>query len=235
MKSFLLALFVAVFTFSCVNSERKQTVQPIDTSSLMHQVTVEEVIQTSVYTYLKVKENGNEFWMAVNKQDASAGDKFYYEGALEMTDFHSKELDRTFDKIFFVQNISDEPAPTSNPVAGKESPKGKALEAFNPDIKVEKAEGGISIAQLYASGASYEGKKVKVSGQVVKVNNNIMGRNWIHIQDGTRHQENYDLTITSEQTAKVGDQVTVEGQITLNKDFGAGYYYDLIMEDGELK
>jgi hypothetical protein len=235
MKKILFILMIAVTAFGCVNSSKKESVQPIDTASLLHQVTVEEVIQTSVYTYLKVKENGNEFWMAVNKQDASVGQKYYYDAALEMTDFESKELNRKFDKIFFVQNISTEPIVKNNPVAGKESPKGKALEAYNENIKVETAEGEVSISGLYSDKADYEGKKVTVSGQVVKVNNNIMGQNWIHLQDGSRHQEFYDLTVTSQQTAKVGDQITAEGTITLNKDFGAGYFYDLIMEDAQLK
>jgi hypothetical protein len=235
MGKLLFVIVMAFVTVSCVNSGKKESVQPIDTASLLHKVTVGEVIQTSAYTYLKVKENGNEFWMAVNKQDASVGDKYYYDAALEMTDFQSKELDRVFDKIYFVQNISTEPIVKNNPVAGKESPKGKALEAFNEDIKVETAEGEVSIAGLYSGKADYEGKKVTVSGQVVKVNNNIMGQNWIHLQDGSRHQEFYDLTITSQQTAKVGDQITVEGLVTLNKDFGAGYFYDLIMEDAQLK
>jgi hypothetical protein len=59
----------------------------------------------------------------------------------------------------------------------------------------------------------------------------IMGKNWIHVQDGTEAAGNYDLTVTTQGTAKVGDVVVVEGGISLNKDFGAGYKYDVIMED----
>lgn len=232
---YLIAVALALVTFACVNSAKKEKVQPIDTSSLMHQVTVSEVIQTSGYTYLKVAENDNEYWMAVNKQEAAVGDKYYYDQALEMNDFESKELNRVFESIYFVQQISTEPmTQKKNPVAGKESSQGKALESMNPDIRVEPVEGGVSIAGLYSDKASYKGKNVKVSGQVVKVNNNIMSRNWLHIQDGTEHDGNYDLTITSQQTAKVGDVITVEGIITLDKDFGAGYFYDLIMEEGKL-
>ena len=234
MRTFFIAIVLTIVAFGCVNSDKKVKVAPLDTSSLMPLVTVSEVIQTSAYTYLKVTEKNKTYWMAVTKQEASVGDKFYYDNALEMTDFKSKELDRVFDTILFVQNISAEPIAKSNPVAGKKSPKGKALEAMNPDIHVPVAEGGISIADLFSAKSNYENKKVKVSGQVVKVNQNIMSRNWIHIQDGSQYEGNYDLTITSQQTAKVGDVITVEGIISLEKDFGAGYLYDLIMEDGKL-
>lgn len=233
MRLLFALLISSVLLSSCVQ-KKKESVQPIDTSSLMHQVTVDEVIQTDSYTYLKVKENGKEYWMAVSQQKISEGEKYYYESGLEMKDFKSKALDRTFESIFFVQNISKEPIKKSNPMAGKTSPKGKNAEAYESDIHIDAPAGGVSIAELYASKSNYSGKNVTVKGKVVKVNKNIMSRNWVHIQDGTKHDGNYDLTITSDQLPQVGDVITVEGKIALDKDFGAGYFYDLIMEEGKL-
>jgi hypothetical protein len=99
------------------------------------------------------------------------------------------------------------------------------------DIKIDQPEGGISIGDLYAKRNEYAGKTIKVKGQVTKVNIAIMERNWIHLQDGTFEGENFDLTITTVHEPKVGDVVTYSGTLVLNKDFGSGYSYELLLEN----
>ena len=59
-----------------------------------------------------------------------------------------------------------------------------------------------------------------------------MNQNWIHLQDGSSNSGEFDFTITTAEEAKVGEIITVEGIITLDKDFGAGYFYSIIMENG---
>jgi DNA/RNA endonuclease YhcR with UshA esterase domain len=93
------------------------------------------------------------------------------------------------------------------------------------------ADAAQTIDAVYKGKAKLEGKQVTVKGRVVKVNNGIMGRNFLHIQDGTGAKDSNDLSVTSTQTAVVGDQVTVVGKVTLNKDFGAGYAYPLLVEE----
>ena len=93
------------------------------------------------------------------------------------------------------------------------------------------AEAAKTIEAVYKDKSKLEGKQVTVKGKVVKVNNGIMGRNFLHIQDGTGGKDNNDLSVTSTQTANVGDAVTIVGKVTLNKDFGAGYTYPLIVEE----
>lgn len=100
-------------------------------------------------------------------------------------------------------------------------------------VTVTPCEGCIKITDLLANKKSYDGKMVKVTGKVVKYNPGIMGKNWVHIQDGTEYQGVYDLTVTTGQPAKVGDIMTFEGTIALDKDFGYGYFYPVIMEDGK--
>jgi hypothetical protein len=113
--------------------------------------------------------------------------------------------------------------------------KGKP-EATQNEVKVEAAEGGITIAELFANREKYNGKKVLIKGEVVKANLEIMNKNWFHIQDGTADGENFDLTITSlENDIEVGSIVTFEGMIILNKDFGHGYSYEVLMEDAVVK
>ena len=91
-----------------------------------------------------------------------------------------------------------------------------------------------TVAALNQDKAALAGKLVRVQGKVVKVNNGIMGRNFLHVQDGTGDQNSNNLTVTSKQTAVVGEQVTVTGRVVLNRDFGAGYAYPLLVEEASI-
>lgn len=192
----------------------------------------EEVIQTSNYTYIRISENGNESWIAISKREVKEGKAYYYEPGIEMTNFASKELKRTFPSIVFVDNFSEEPILAKITMA--DSMKGKQAAVPKEGIKVEPAEGGITIAELFSKRDTYAGKKIKIRGEVVKYSPDIMKTNWVHIQDGTNANGSFDLTITTNDVAKVGDVVTFEGTVTLKKDFGAGYYYEVIIEDAKL-
>jgi hypothetical protein len=240
MRSLFVILILLVGFSGCVKKNKVPTVQNAANPAL-HEVKVVEVIQTSQYTYLKVSENGAEDWIAVNAQEAAAGEVYYYEQALEMLNFKSKELNRTFEKIYFVQGLSKQPVVSADPGSGgmasmpnAAAHQGKAPEAKKDGISVAPANGSISIAQVYKDRANYAGKIVKVRGQVVKINEQVMGKNWIHIQDGTGDGESFDLTVTTLDGMKMDDVVTFEGTISLKKDFTHGYFYEVIMEDATL-
>ena len=200
-----------------------------------HHVVVKDVLQTSKYTYLFVSENSQEFWIAVRRLDAKVGDDVYYQQSLLMKNFKSKELDRVFENVLFIQgNTSTAPTADAKPKMTTNKMPTK-VDKKVAGIQVKVAEGGISIADLFKNKDKYEGKKVKISGQVVKVNNGIMGKNWIHIQDGTTDADNYDLTFTTQNKANMGDVISIEGTVYLKKKFGAGYSYDLIIEEAIIK
>lgn len=82
--------------------------------------------------------------------------------------------------------------------------------------------------------AKLKGQTISVKGKVVKVNNGIMKRNFLHIQDGTGDANNNDLSVTSKQTANVGDEVTITGVVVLDRDFGMGYAYPLLIEEASI-
>ena len=107
--------------------------------------------------------------------------------------------------------------------------------ATKADIKIEPCADCITIGRLVADKKSFSGKKIRVKGVVTKVNEAIMDKNWIHIQDGTEAEGVFDLTVTSTQAVSVGDTVTFEGKISLDKDFGYGYFYSILLEDGTLE
>jgi predicted acyltransferase (DUF342 family) len=101
------------------------------------------------------------------------------------------------------------------------------------NVVVEPCEGCITISNLLANKKSYTGKVVKVKGKVTKYNPEIMGKNWVHIQDGSEFEGGFDLTITTDKKAAIGEDITFEGKIVLDKDFGYGYFYSVLMEDGK--
>lgn len=244
MRVFMMLILVMVFS-SCVRNKSGVTVenQPAVDGKVFE---VNEVIQGSSYTYMKVKENMSERWVAVTKQEIANGEVYYYDNALQMNGFHSKELDRTFDVIYFVNQISKTPVQQSSAgsmgmggmsgMGGMNmSPhSGKVESNQESEITLEKTESELTVADIFSKREDYSGKETEIRGVVVKVNNNIMGKNWVHIQDGTQSGQDYDLTITTSENVNVNDEVTFKGKITLDKDFGAGYFYDVIMEEAEL-
>lgn len=233
MRSLFVILVVLVGFSGCVKKNKVPTAQNL-ANPAMHEVKVAEVIQSSNYTYLKVTENGAENWIAVTRQEAVPGETYYYDKGLEMKNFQSKELNRTFETIYFVQEISKQPiaAPVAADMAATHA--SKIVLNKKEGISIAPAQGSVSIAQLYADRNNYSGKTIKMKGQVVKINEQVMGKNWIHIQDGSGDSGNFDLAVTTLDGMKMDDVVTFEGVITLNKDFGAGYFYEVIMEDAKL-
>lgn len=201
---------------------------------------VQEVIQATEYTYLKVSEGGAERWVAVTKLEAIPGDRYYYDKGLEMKDFHSKELNRDFETVDFINNIRKTPfgqkEVESAPAAKMpEGHSGKVAVAKNSDTIIQKFEGELTIEQIFANPQQYANKQVEIKGTVVKVNRSIMGKNWIHLQDGTGHDNKFDLTLTSDQVPQVNEVQLFKGTVRLDKDFGAGYFYEVIVEDALLQ
>jgi len=227
----LLVIVFFSFLISCQSSAEQNTEQNLTQG--IHKVIVEEVQEAETYTYLRVKENGVETWLAISKRSVNKDDVLYYNTGLEMRDFKSKELDKTFDSILFVDEISDDP----NFKSQKETPvttQGNSRVIAQEEVSITPAKDGITIAELFSKRDSYSGKRVVIKGKAVKYNTQIMGKNWVHIQDGTNDKGNFDLTVTTNDVVKVGDVVTFDGKITLNKDFGAGYSYEVIMEEAKL-
>jgi hypothetical protein len=129
--------------------------------------------------------------------------------------------------------VAAEAAPPSGAPALLRSRDGAAAPAVEPTAP---APGGMSIADVWARRAELGNRDVTVRGQVVKVNNQIMGRNWVHLQDGSGSEADgtHDLTITTDAQVAAGDTVTFTGVLAVDKDFGAGYAYAAILENGRI-
>lgn len=226
----LLGLII-VIGFSCQNRTSKNELDILPPGN--HRAEVIEVEQTPSYTYLQVEEGEEKYWMAVARAEYTKGESIYFLQGMEMEGFFSKELDRTFEKIYFVSAVSDEPI-YSNQQTVKGKTKSEKPKLSKLDIEIEIPSDGISIGDLYSNMEEYKDKMVLVRGQVAKVNLSIMDRNWIHLQDGSGDEKDFDLTVTTLHQPKVGDVVTYRGRVGVNKDFGMGYSYKLILEEAEV-
>lgn len=191
-----------------------------------HQIQVIDILNTDKYTYINAKESDKNYWLATAKINAKEGDIFYFKGGLLKTNFYSQEFDRNFDTLYLVSQIINA---SQHPGA---SPSSQPLTNSSVE-KMNSVEGSTPLTTIFSNPESYNNKEIVVSGQVVKVNNGIMGKNWIHVQDGTKSEDgsNFDLTITSQQTVPLGTKISAKGKIILDQDFGAGYRYPIIMDN----
>lgn len=231
MKYLVTIVAVVMMMTACESESGKSNYRAMNPN--LREVNVTEIIQTSSYTYLKFKEEGDAYWAAITRRDDIVdGGTYYFDNFMEMKDFKSKELDRTFKNIYFIQEISDKPFPAAGMV--QEQKKGSNKVGEMEIELIEPAEGGVAISELLANKEKYDGKTVKIKGKVVKFTEAVMGKNWAHIQDGTRGDGGYDLTITTMGEVEVGDIATFEGVVILNQDFGYGYAYDVMLENAEL-
>lgn len=209
-----------------------------------------ETMDSGGYSYLKLKTASGEKWAAVKQGKFTVGQQVTIAGAMEMKNFKSKTLDRLFPSIHF--GTLGTAGAAADPHAGMAMGKGKGAGKVDVskahsglgsqkaalDKPIAKAAGptGQTVAGVYANKASLKDKEVTVRGKVVKVNTGIMGRNWLHIQDGSGAvaTSNFDLTVTSKEVAEKGKVVVIKGTVRLDKDFGAGYRYAVIVEDAKI-
>jgi len=201
---------------------------------------VVETFNAGGYTYVQVDTGTEKIWAAAPQFPVKVGDKVTVPPGMPMKDFESKTLKRTFETIYFVGSIrapgSEQAAQAAvqDAHAGLHSKPGSGPTAAMDFTGLKKPEGGMTVAEVFAAKKASSGKAVRVRGKVVKYNSQIMDRNWIHLRDGTGVPGANDLTVTTADTAKVGDTVLVNGTLVLNKDFGHGYKYEVLLENAKL-
>lgn len=237
--------------------------------------TVLQTMNSGGYTYLQIQNDQGEVWAAIPETKVEKGQKVTCLPGMEMQDFSSKTLNRTFASILFspglqgsAQAASMSPhgkTPKVSPAAGNDSfaqaladeqkpsmgagaapidvsaPSTGSTGAIVPseDVKVEKAEGkdSYTVGECFAKAEQLNNTTVMVRGKVMKVSQMIMGRNWVHLQDGTGSamQNTHDLVVTTQEIPEKGSVVTFTGTLHANRDFGAGYKYAAIIEEATIQ
>ena len=188
------------------------------------------------YTYARLAKDSKDVWIAGPEFDAKIGEVVTVSLDMSMADFESRTLKRRFPLLYFVSEVARNGQPL---IGGKTpTPAAPAMATSHGGVlaatvaRIEPPAGGLSIADVFARKAALSGKAVTVRGTVVKFNGGIMDRNWLHLQDGsgTADAHNNDLAVTTDVQLRVGDVATLSGVLGTNKDFGAGYAYDAIVE-----
>lgn len=222
--------------------------------------TVAESMDAAGFTYVRLATKNGDEWVVLSPVKVTKGEELVVETGLVTEKFESKSLNRSFDKVTFARLVSggtplapqggspDHVAamngamPAGHPAVADMAAQ-HASAAHGPaetaEVKVPKAEGpgAHTVQELWAGRNDLGDTNVVVRGKVVKALSGIMGKNWLHLRDGSgsRAAGDDDITVTTNDTAKVGDVVIVSGTLRVDKDFGAGYKYAVLIEDGKVK
>lgn len=210
---------------------------------------VTETMNAAGYTYVQVDTGKEKFWAAAPQVQVKVGDTVAVPEGMPMPNYESKTLNRKFDVVYFVPSLlvnGAAPAggpgampaghpPTGGGMPGMSDGQGAPKVTAPADINLKGiAKADQTVADIFAQKSALSGKPVKVRGKVVKFSPEIMGKNWLHIQDGSGKDGSNDLTVNTSSMAKVGDTVVISGKLTVAKDFGYGYQYDVIIEDAQV-
>lgn len=235
MKALLTFCMMAVGAFAWAG----ENPAPVPPAAAVVKGKVLEVKDVQSYTYLRLKTKTGETWAAVSRAPVKKGAEVTIENVMVMNDFESKSLKKTFPTILFGSLAG---AAGSKPNANHEmttAHAGLAKTTDTGDIHVPKAGGANArtVAEILTKSAELKDKPVVVRGKVVKYNPGIMGKNWVHLRDGsgTAAANTNDILVTTMNQAKVGDIVTVKGIVRTGKDFGAGYSYKVLIEEATLQ
>ncbi len=226
--------------------------------------TVIETIDSAGYTYLRLQTGSGEVWAAVMQTKVRVGATVTVLVAMTSDNFESKSLKRTFAHLILgnLEGAAGAPAALpghgaaagdsgallpshGSPASGarpaglpKEHPAIGSGDAAVAASTLPKAAGanGRTVAEIWHDGAALKDRQVVVRGKVVKFLDGIMGRNWLHLRDGSgvTGKGNDDITVTTNETAAVGDVIVVTGTVRVDQDFGAGYRYTVMIADAKL-
>lgn len=197
-----------------------------------------ETIDGGGYTYVNVDCGQEQIWAAGPQASIAVGQTVSISKSMPMKEFHSDALDRSFETIYFVASFGSVGAHVGgdSDSAGLEAAHGQT--ALSPGLTdfsgLERPAGGKTVGEVFAGKNQLAGGEVLVRGLVVKFSANVMGKNWIHLQDGTGEPGKSDLTVTTADTAQIGDTILVRGELALDIDLGYGYYYEVVIENASV-
>ncbi len=203
--------------------------------------TVKHMQQAGRYTYLTLDQKGTEVWVATTSTNVAVDDVIDYSEALLIENFEAKSLNKTFDQIYFTGGVKIVGGPSfSKDVSLPDDNVHKKIQKENTTVtapakgEIPRAEKGDTIEEIYSKIDMLEGKKVTVRARVMKVNKNILGTNWITLQDGTGSAPDNMLIALSSDIAGIADTITVSGTIKTGINLGAGYKFKVVIDEASI-
>ena len=239
-KRLLVAMLFAAFAAHAAAAGDAVTTIPVLKGEVL------EIIDVDPYTYLRLRTSAGELWAAVNKAPVKKGSEVTIYDPTVMENFESPKLKRTFSSIVFGTLGTAAPAPAAsapatpgaNPHAGADIGQMHGAVGKSVDVgalTVAKADGpsARTIAEVNGNRTALKDKTVTIRAKVVKVNANVMGKNWVHLRDGSGSAADAsdDLLVTSKEEPKVGDVVIAKGVVKTDVDLGSGYTYKVLVEN----
>jgi len=206
-----------------------------------------EIKSAMGYKYLKIDENGTQLWIAISNAPVEIGDRVGYDKRTMMTNFKSKSFNQEFKEIYFASDVYL-PRKTTAPqsmkamlgLASQNNPHSGAEKSITPEVKTKTTikpfvkKDAYTIEEIHIWRAELKDTMITLEATVTKVSHAIMKRDWIHLSDGTGSEImlNNDLVFTAtDTTVKPGDKVIAKGKVIVDKDFGYGYFYKVIIEN----
>ena len=200
-----------------------------------------EVKDVDAYTYLRLKTRDGETWAAVGKAPVKVGAEVTIVDASVMQNFESKSIKKTFDTIVFGTVVSAAPVAAAAPAGGDltQIHAGVAKTSDVGDVKVQKAKGpdAKTVAEIIGKKTELKDKPVTVSGKVVKFTSGVMGKNWIHLRDGSGSaaDSTNDILVTTLDETQIGAVIVAKGIVRTDVDLGSGYSYKVLVADAKLQ
>ena len=232
MKFVFALVAVAFFTTIHVTPIRAAAtntpVAPAATGNLTGKVV--ETMDAATYTYALIDTGAAKAWVAAPQFIVKVGDTLAVADAMPMNDYRSKTLNRTFDVVYFSGNVRVNGKPALAPTATANVAAAAAPKAANL-TNIPRAPNGQTVAEILTDKNKFAGQPIAIRARVVKYNAQILGKNWLHLRDGSGGEGTNDLTVTTNAEVKVGDLVLVTGKLTTDRDFGSGYTYAAIVEN----
>jgi hypothetical protein len=214
-----------------------------------------ELINVPNYSYLRLGAKGatgtEGTWAAVSTASVKVGDQARVSGATKMPGFTSTTLKRTFAVIYFgsldagggatglLPPDGHGAAGAPDPHAGGADPhQGMSGKAAIEVKKVDRASGpnGKTVAEVLGQRITLAGKTIRVQATVVKATTGILGSTYLHVRDGSGDASagTHDLTVTTAATPAVGQVITIEGVVVLDREIGAGYSFPTLIENAKV-
>lgn len=208
-------------------------------TTLANQETLTAVVKATHvagnYVYIQTDGKDKEEWLATTKLPVKAGDTVEYVYGQVMSNFPSKALDKTFDRILFVSHLRVVGGESTSPEAFTDnSPAPHPKIVSVSEGEVAKLDGGKTVAEVLQDADKLEGQTVRMRAKVTKISRKIMGKNWVTVKDGSGDAPNDKLIVTTQQDAEPGDVVIVEGTARTHVDLGSGYSYPILLEQAKL-
>ncbi len=258
----LFTIILLLFVFSCNNSKNIEKNNDKNNKNEMIKGKIVKTMDTSKYTYIQVKDKDALYWVAGPKTKVKLDQEVYLSKKMKLDNFKSNTLNRTFKEIYFVDSFNIENS--SNKEKDEECPylakqKKNNMKVKKVDVnsyskcpysdkltnkkadfdisnikKLKKRSDEYKVSDLYKNKKDIKNKEIEIRGIVVKFFPEILDTNWIHIQDGTDYNGKNDITVTSKKVVSVGDEITVKGVVTIDKNLGSGYFFPIIIENAKI-